>query len=64
MIDFSKCSEPEKYLYYNIIQPTLAHDASRYVYPQHIFNDSTGVKRRIDFAIIADVLCHIGNLKF
>lgn len=53
-INLTNSSEPEKYLYFEIILPTISEESSKYVYPQFKLKDDFGRERRIDFAIITD----------
>ncbi|MBI5100175.1 MAG: DEAD/DEAH box helicase [Nitrospirae bacterium] len=53
-VDIIKCSEEEKYFYNRIISQTLKETSYKNVYPQHIFIESTGRQRKIDFAIITN----------
>jgi len=50
--DLSSCNPPERRLYHDVIEPTLAVGASKFVFPQYVFEEPGGRRRRIDFAIV------------
>ena len=48
------CSEPEKFLFGNVIAKVLAPSAHSYVHPQYPVDDTLGKARRLDFAILTE----------
>ena len=52
MLDLSRASEPEQRLYYDVISPTIAPEADKFVLPQYVIHEDLGNTRRIDFAVV------------